>query len=197
MKTPRHLPKRRWGIPTLLWILWLAVLALVLSGCATPVGVKPVDTQTAYRIQTESALAAGQPSEPSKRVLRRLGLLDRFDAEPAAVLAELHRGLTPQGDDDRLFALAELSFLHADRTGDRAYFLAAAVYSWALLFPDDDVGTRLLQRLPAVVPPSSISSELPGSKATFWQARKGMAPNRFHVFPASWLSQRPCEAVPA
>lgn len=128
-------------MPTLLWLLWPAVLALVLSGCATPVGVKPVDTQTAYRIQTASALAAGQPSEPSKRVLRRLGLLDRFEAEPTQVLAELHRGLS-RDDDDRLFALAELSFLYADRTGDRAYFLAAAVYSWALLFPDDDVGTR-------------------------------------------------------
>jgi pimeloyl-ACP methyl ester carboxylesterase len=124
-------------------MLWLAALALVLSGCATPVGVKPVDTQTAYRIQTESALAAGQPSEPSKRVLRRLGLLDRFDAEPAEVLAQLHRGLNPKGDDDRLFALAELSFLQADRTGDRAYFLASAVYAWVLLFPDDDAGTRL------------------------------------------------------
>ena len=126
-----------------LWILWLATLALALSGCATPVGVKRVDVQTAYRIQTESALAAEQPSEPSKMVLRRLGLLDRFDAEPAAVLAELHRGLSPKGDDDRLFALAELSFLHADRTGDRAYFLASAVYAWALLFPDDATGTQL------------------------------------------------------
>jgi pimeloyl-ACP methyl ester carboxylesterase len=124
-------------------MLWLTALALALSGCATPVGVKHVDTQTAYRIQTESALAAEQPSEPSKMVLRRLGLLDRFDAEPAAVLAELHRGLSPTGDDDRLFALAELSFLQADRTGDRAYFLASAVYAWALLFPDDATGTQI------------------------------------------------------
>jgi hypothetical protein len=36
-------------------------------------------------------------------VLRRLGLLDRFDAEPGAVLAVLHSGLRPAGDDDRLF----------------------------------------------------------------------------------------------
>ncbi|HYQ91443.1 MAG TPA: hypothetical protein VES89_05040, partial [Candidatus Competibacteraceae bacterium] len=128
------------GIP---WMLWLAALALALCGCATPVGVEHVDTQTAYRIQTESALATGQPSEPSKRVLRRLGLLDRFEAEPAEVLADLHRGLSPKGDDDRLFALAELSFLQADRTGDRAYFLASAVYAWALLFPDDATGTHL------------------------------------------------------
>jgi hypothetical protein len=76
---------------------------MVAAGCATPVGVKHVDIQTAYRLHTESALSAGQPSEPSKTVLRRLGLLDRFDAEPGAVLAELHSGLRPAGDDDRLF----------------------------------------------------------------------------------------------
>ncbi|WP_133718974.1 alpha/beta fold hydrolase [Methylocaldum gracile] len=143
MKASKHSAKQRWLVPTVPWILRLAGLALVLSGCATPVGVRHVDIQTAYRIHTESALSAEQPSEPSKMVLRRLGLLDRFGAEPAAVLAELHRGLNPSGDDDRLFALAELSFLHADRTGDRAYFLASSVYAWALLFPDDAAGTPL------------------------------------------------------
>ena len=135
--------KRPRLVPTTVGVLGFAGLALVASGCATPVGVKPVDIQSAYRQQTTSALSAGQPSEPSKTVLRRLGLLDRFDDEPAAVLAELHRGLLLAGDDDRLFALAELSFLHAQRTGDRAYFLASAVYAWALLFPGDVAGTKL------------------------------------------------------
>ena len=35
------------------------------------------------------------------------------------------------------FALAELSFLHAAKSGDRSYFLAAAVYGYAFLFPQD------------------------------------------------------------
>jgi len=139
----RLLAKRRRLAPVSLWVLGLAGLALVLSGCATPVGVKHVNIQTAYRIHTESALSAELPSEPSKTVLRRLNLLDRFDAEPAQVLAELHRGLSRASDDDRLFALAELSFLHADRTDDRAYFLASAVYAWALLFPDGATGGHL------------------------------------------------------
>ena len=102
-----------------------------------------MSVQTGYRLQTEGALSAKQPSEPSKTVLRRLGLMDRFDEEPAAVLAELHRGLQPQGDDDHLFALAELSFLHAQHTGDRSHYLASAVYAWALLFPGDATGVRL------------------------------------------------------
>ncbi|MGH8550616.1 MAG: esterase/lipase family protein [Methylococcales bacterium] len=136
--------QRRHLAPIILRVLGITGLLLVVSGCSTPVGVEHVDIQTAYSLLTESALSAGQPSESSKTVLRRHGLLDRFDEEPGAVLAELHRGLNPAGDDDRLFALAELSFLHAERTGERAYFLASAVYAWALLFPDDGAGTRLL-----------------------------------------------------
>jgi hypothetical protein len=109
-----------------------------------------VDIQTAYRLHTESALSTRQPSEPSKMVLRRLGLLERFDVAPEAVLAELHRGLRPASDTDRLFTLAELSFLHAERTGDRAYFLASAVYAWALLFPGDATGVPLPRSDPRV-----------------------------------------------
>ena len=142
MKAGRSAQRRRLA-PTTVWVLGLAGLALVAAGCATPVGVKHVDIQTAYRLHTESALSVGQPSEPSKTVLRRLGLLDRFDAAPGAVLAELHSGLRPAGDDDRLFALAELSFLHGERTGDRAHYLASAVYAWALLFPGDATGVQL------------------------------------------------------
>jgi len=39
--------------------------------------------------------------------------MDRFETEPAKVLAELHAGLKPTDDEDKLFALAELSLLHA------------------------------------------------------------------------------------
>ncbi len=125
-----------------MWVLLLAGVVLLVSACATPVGVTRVDTSTAYRSLSESALSAQRPSEPSKAVLRRLGQLDRFDEKPAAVLAELHRGLAPAGDEDRLFALAELSFLHGERAGDRAHFLAAAVYAYALLFPGQEGGVR-------------------------------------------------------
>src|SRR4029434_261301 len=86
--------------------VWVAGLALCALGCATPVGVKTVDIQSAYRLHTESALSAKQPSEPSKMVLRRLGLLDRFEKEPAAVLAELHRGLDPPGHHECMLAPA-------------------------------------------------------------------------------------------
>ena len=38
-------------------------------------------------------------------------------------------------DEDRLFALAELSFLHAKKTEDRFYYIASAVYAAAFLLP--------------------------------------------------------------
>jgi len=116
-------------------IILTASIALILSGCATPVSVKHVDIPTAYRIQTASAISSSQPSNASSIVLRQHGLQDRFETEPAVVLAELHKGLKPVGDEDQLFALAELSLLHAQQTNDRAYYLASAVYAWSLLYP--------------------------------------------------------------
>ncbi|MCW7494784.1 alpha/beta hydrolase [Leptospira sp. 2 VSF19] len=120
-----------------------ASIALMLSGCATPITVDHVDLQTSQRISSASALSTDAPSEASSTVLRQHGLLDRFESEPSLVLAELHKGLSPTDDDDQLFALAELSLLHAQRTHDRAYFLASAVYAWSLLFPENGTTIQL------------------------------------------------------
>jgi len=128
---------------TTLAIILSFSFALILSGCATPVSVKHVDIQTAYRINTANTLSSAEPSVASSTVLRRHGLLDRFEKEPAVVLAELHKGLKPADDEDKLFALAELSLLHAQQTNDRAYFLASAVYAWSLLYPGDGTGMQL------------------------------------------------------
>src|SRR5262249_45150429 len=65
----------------------------------------------------------------------RLGLLESFAADPDATIATLHAGLGPRGDADRVYALAELSFLRAQATSNREQALAAAVYAYAFLFP--------------------------------------------------------------
>ncbi len=119
-------------------LLALAFAAGALTACATPVGVKRVDVQTVHHELTANVLSAGTPSAPTVQVLHRLGLFDRFDDEPDAVLAELHRGLAPTGDEDRLFALAELSFLRGEKTLERARLLAAAAYAYAFLFPGEE-----------------------------------------------------------
>lgn len=115
----------------------LTLVVLLIQGCATPVGIESVDIQTGYQLNSENVLSAGSPSEASKTVLRRNGLMDRFEHEPEKVLAELHDQLKTSGDEDKLFTLAELSLLHGQKTDDHAYFLAAAVYAWSLLFPGD------------------------------------------------------------
>jgi pimeloyl-ACP methyl ester carboxylesterase len=71
-------------------------------------------------------------------VLQRLALSERFESQPEAALADLHAGLDPTRDRWRIFALAELSFLHGEQSRKREYYLAAAVYAWAFLFPGED-----------------------------------------------------------
>ena len=61
--------------------------------------------------------------------------IELFDDNPQEALARLHKGLAPTGDEERVFALAELSFLHAERSGDRSYYLAATAYASAFLLP--------------------------------------------------------------
>lgn len=117
-------------------------VALLLTGCATPITVDHVDLQTSYSISIASALSGDSPSDAASTVLRRQNLLDKFDDDPVAVLAELHKTLHID-DEEQLFALTELSFLHAKRSNDRNYFLASAVYAWALLFPEDGKGVQL------------------------------------------------------
>ncbi len=102
----------------------LAMLALF-AACATPIGVTRADTQAGYREMTRSVMSTGEPSAGSEIVLRRLGLAERYDADPVATLATL-RGTGTDLSQDRLFALAELSFLYAEDAGLPEYYLAAA-----------------------------------------------------------------------
>jgi pimeloyl-ACP methyl ester carboxylesterase len=117
--------------------LWL--LVLVVSGCATPVGVKHVDEQTAYRALGANVLSSGEPSAYSKQLLERNALVKRYQQNPEQVLAELYSGLGKPDERDRLFALAELSFAHAQAAQDRSYYLSSAVFAYAFLFPENPI----------------------------------------------------------
>jgi hypothetical protein len=110
-------------------------IALLSSGCATPIGVTRVDPRTAQYELTANALNTDRPSSFSSRELLNRDLYELFDDKPKEALAKLHKELAPTGDEDRVFALAELSFLHAESSGDRSYYLAAAAYAWAFLLP--------------------------------------------------------------
>ncbi len=116
--------------------LALVCLALLASACATPIGVVRGSTQEVHRALTSNVLSAGRPSEWSKQVLQRNNLFERFEDDPGATLEELRKRLQDRVTPDRLFALAELSFLHAEQSGKREYYLAAAAYAYAFVLPE-------------------------------------------------------------
>lgn len=150
----------------------LVVLALIIvEACSTPVGIQRVGTREAHSVLTANVLSSGTPSTYSLQMLARQDLLEQFETDPEGALATLHARLQSMLAQDSpllsypLFALAELSFLHAEQLKqhraaqreqchtqkgkgcppedhkavekDRAYYLAAAVYAYALLFPED------------------------------------------------------------
>ncbi len=123
--------------------LLLACLLLSTSflifGCAssTPIGVKKLDPQKVQRQLTTNVLTSGTLSAPSEQILNRFELASEFKRKPEKAIATIHQGLSGVSPVDRLYALAELSFYHGDRSGDRSYYLAAAVYAYGFLFPPD------------------------------------------------------------
>ena len=115
----------------------LGALCLVLAACAGPVSTTRVDPKVVLRELDQSAIASGTPSLPTRNVLYERGLFEAFDKRPEAAIAELHKAMVAaQADQDMLFALAELSFLHGQATKKRGYYLASAVYAYAFLFPE-------------------------------------------------------------
>ena len=117
-------------------VAWIALLAIPIA-CATPVGVDRVSPREVQRELAENAVSGERPSASTRELLTRLDLRETFDADPEAALAKLREGLAPEGDADRLFALSELSFLRAERTGRNDAALAAAVYAYAFLFASE------------------------------------------------------------
>ena len=117
------------------FVLIITCVALMASACATPIGVTRVDPRTAQYELTANALNTDKPSSFSSRQLLNLDLYELYQDDPKEALARLYKELAPTGDEDRLFALCELSFLYAERSGERSYYLAATAYAWAFLLP--------------------------------------------------------------
>jgi len=113
------------------------VVSLLAAGCATPVGVMRIRPEEANRQITASVLTTGEPGAQAQEFLYRLNLSKQYRENPAKTIAELHAGLGQADESSRLFALAELSFDHAEHGGVHPYYLASAAYAWAFLFPDD------------------------------------------------------------
>ncbi|HEX7074540.1 MAG TPA: hypothetical protein VF226_10910 [Hyphomicrobiaceae bacterium] len=115
----------------------LLLMLLVVGGCATPVGVKHVGQEAVHRELTGNVLSTGELSQFTENALRQRGLDQVAETDAPAALAALHEA-TVKGNlrPDDLFALAELSFAHAEAYGGRPYYLASAIYAYAFLFPE-------------------------------------------------------------
>jgi pimeloyl-ACP methyl ester carboxylesterase len=131
----------------------LLLAGLLATACATPIGLTSGDIQTVHRALTQSVLSTGRPSGATEQVLQRFGLAERFEKEPEAALAQL-RGTGAGIGRGRLFALAELSFLHAERTHKQDHYLAAAVYAYAFMLE----GTRA--QAPGIDPRTRLAADL-------------------------------------
>src|SRR6516225_3859901 len=114
-------------------MIWL----LLAAGCATPVGVERVDATAAQHELTANALTADELSPSARTVLRRWVLWERYDDDPAGAIAALHTIATDgRADEDEVITLAEMTYLYAEKTHQRPYYLGAAIYSFAFLFPE-------------------------------------------------------------
>jgi hypothetical protein len=116
----------------------------ILSGCAAPVGVERISPRKAQRDLTQSILSSDELSEKSQILLQRMDMEVLWKKDPAGVLAKLHGRLARPMDAfdaerraSALDSVAEIAFAYAEKSGDRRYYLAAALYAWLYLFPVD------------------------------------------------------------
>ena len=136
VRPPRSQPQPAWRRAT--FSAWAALLLLLLAGCGPPIQVNRMDPRDVQHELTSNVISTGNLSDQTQIVLRRHDLAVLFAKDPEAAVADLHRtAVAEDANPDLLFALAELSFLHAEDTGKRGYFLAASIYAFAFLFPDD------------------------------------------------------------
>src|SRR4051794_19595413 len=114
----------------------LLLFGMVLAACSAPVKVERVSLRTAYEDLNRTALSSNQLSEATRTVLRRAALLDTFDAQPDAAIAELRTQTIATGMHwPDLYALSEMSYFEGRRTRSKSMLLASALYAYAVLFP--------------------------------------------------------------
>ena len=118
--------------------LALVALSVLLPSCATPIGATRVDPHKVHRTLNTNVLSAGELSAPTQQLLHRGDLYDLYEKDPKAAFAELRERSRVLYRHGQLYAAAELAFQIAENESDRSYYLAAAVYAYAFLFPEGD-----------------------------------------------------------
>lgn len=136
--------------------------------------------QTVQKQLTASALSGSEASLPARNALNRLSLSDDFDSDPEKVLAHLHELALNGGQKNVYYALAELSFLHAEQSGKREWHFAAALYAWTYLFgvdPPEPFDPRL--RTAADIYNRALAEGMATADGKFMDVRGGSFPLPF------------------
>ena len=157
-ESPRRPPLERGFVcATSFTATGLGLAALLLAGCAAPIGADRVTTRQAYAQVQANALRTGKPSGETVSILHRYDL-DRLAAShPDEAVRQLHQKAVATGDRDLLFALTELSYVAGeqirrsvkpwDPRDARDYYLGSAVYAWLFLFGEgNDAPSRAFDR---------------------------------------------------
>jgi pimeloyl-ACP methyl ester carboxylesterase len=98
-----------------------------------------MDPRAVQRELTRSILTSDTLSTSTRNVLFRRDLVERWKSDPAGTIASLHEHVARgEARRDDVYALAEMSFAHAEATNDPSYHRAAVVYAWLFLFPKDE-----------------------------------------------------------
>jgi pimeloyl-ACP methyl ester carboxylesterase len=94
----------------------ISAMAIVISGCATPVGVSRVSEKAVYRQIDSSALTTNSYSSYTAVVLHRHGLHEEdFSDDPGEFVRNLHKIASHDDRRDLLLAMSELCFLAAQK----------------------------------------------------------------------------------
>ena len=124
------------------WFALLVGLCLALAACAGPLGTARVDPKIVLGNLGRSAVATGEPSMPTRNVLFEQGLFVAFDERPEAAIADAAPGdgRVAGGPRTCCSRWPSCRSCTAMPPRSRTTRLAAAVYAYAFLFPENAGG---------------------------------------------------------
>ena len=157
-----------------------ALILAFLPGCSTPIGTDKASSRQVYSQMEENALITGQPSASTVSLLRRLDLLPLATHQPDEAVRRLHEKALETNERDLLFALAEMSYVAAER-------IRRSVKSWDLRDERDYYLGRLFTRTC-----SSSAKDKRRDSARF--DRRSRAACDFYNFGAGPCPYQPTEA---
>ena len=189
-------------------LLALAAVTLAVA-CGPSIHVRRASPQKVTADLERSALNSSRPSLFTENVLYRWDLERQYEKHPAAaLLAVRQRALADPAGRSAVFALAELCFDRGKSTGRHDYYLAAAVYAYAFLFPGTaderlaELDTRA--RIAADLYNRGLTAGLASRDGTHVELREGLYPLPFgqqlavRLDPADleWANRRLVDFVP-